>query len=101
MSGCRRIGGWALALAAAVIALAVAAGIAWGSQVLLREQGAVSVRASILDAAQQCCAIEGSYPSSLTYLEEHYGLVVNRDEYAITYESYAANVPPAVRVVPR
>lgn len=89
------------ALVAAIIALAVAAGVAWGSQVLLREQGAVSVRTSILDAAQQCCAIEGSYPSSLTYLEEHYGLVVNRDEYAITYECYAANVPPAVRVVPR
>lgn len=100
MSGHGRIGTWAIALAAVVIALAVATA-SWASQAMLREQGAASVRASILDAAQECRAIEGSYPSSLSYLEDHYGLVVNSDEYAITYESYAANVPPAVRVVPR
>ncbi len=68
---------------------------------MTREQGSASLRAAVLDAAMQCCAIEGSYPSSLAYLEEHYGLVVNRDDYAVTYESYAANVPPSVRVVPR
>ena len=60
----------------------------------LREQGELSVRNAILNSAKQCCAIEGAYPSSLAYLEENYGLVVNRSDYAITYEVFADNVMP-------
>lgn len=67
----------------------------------LREQGAVSVRNAILDSAKQCCAIEGSYPSSLEHLENDYGLRVNRDDYVITYEVFAENIVPSVVVVPR
>lgn len=67
----------------------------------LREQGAASVRDAVLRAAAQCCAVEGSYPHTLRHLEEHYGLTVNHDDYAITYEAYASNVAPSVVVVPR
>lgn len=67
----------------------------------LREQGAVSVRNAILDSAKQCCAIEGSYPSSLEHLEDEYGLRVNRSDYVITYEVFAENIMPSVVVVPR
>ena len=35
-----------------------------------KTQGAVALRDSILASAKQCCAIEGSYPSSLEHLEE-------------------------------
>ena len=55
----------------------------------LREQGELSVRN----------AIEGASPSSLAYLEENYGLVVNRSDYAITYEVFADNVMPNVVVL--
>ncbi len=65
----------------------------------LREQGELSVRNAILNSAKQCCAIEGSYPSSLAYLEKNYGLVVNRGDYAITYEVFADNVMPNVVVL--
>ena len=65
----------------------------------LREQGELSVRNAILSSAKQCCAIEGAYPSSLSYLEENYGLVVNRSDYAITYEVFADNVMPNVVVL--
>ena len=65
----------------------------------LREQGELSVRNAILNSAKQCCAIEGAYPSSLAYLEENYGLVVNRSDYAITYEVFADNVMPNVVVL--
>ncbi len=65
------------------------------------EQGAASVRQSILDTAMQCCAIEGSYPSSLKYLEDHYGLVINRADYAVSYEAFAGNILPTVVVTPR
>ena len=85
---------------ALVLALAVGGWFAAGAVGQnLREQGAVSVRNAILDSAKQCCAIEGAYPSSLAYLEENYGLVVNRSDYAITYEVFADNVMPNVVVL--
>ena len=65
----------------------------------LREQGELSVRNAILNSAKQCCAIEGAYPSTLSYLEQNYGLVVNRSDYAITYEVFADNVMPNVVVL--
>ena len=34
-----------------------------GAQANAREQAVVSVRESVLNAAKQCCAVEGSYPS--------------------------------------
>lgn len=67
----------------------------------LREQGAVSVRDAILNSAKQCCAIEGSYPSSLEHLVSDYGLRINSDDYVITYEVFAENIMPSVVVVPR
>lgn len=67
----------------------------------LRAQGASSLRESIMSAARQCAAVEGSYPSSLAHLEEHYGLSVNDVDYVITYDWFADNVMPTVVVVPR
>ena len=64
-------------------------------------QGAAALRASILASAKQCCAIEGSYPSSLEHLEESYGLTINHDDYVITYECFADNIMPSVVVTPR
>lgn len=91
-----------IAAAVAVCAVAVALWLAWSSvSAGLREQGAASVRNAILDSAKQCCAIEGSYPSSLAYLEDEYGLSINHDDYIITYEAFAGNVVPSVMVVPR
>lgn len=66
-----------------------------------REQGAVSLRDSVLDAAKQCCAVEGSYPSSLAHLEQRYGLVVNHQVYDVRYEWLADNVLPSVVVTLR
>lgn len=96
----KRRRGMRLAALALVLALAVGGWFAAGAVGQnLREQGAVSVRNAILDSAKQCCAIEGAYPSSLAYLEENYGLVVNRSDYAITYEVFADNVMPNVVVL--
>ena len=66
-----------------------------------KTQGAVALRDSILASAKQCCAIEGSYPSSLEHLEESYGLTINHDDYVITYECFADNIMPSVVVTPR
>lgn len=88
---------------AGLVALVLAIALVWTSSMAigasLREQGELSVRNAILNSAKQCCAIEGAYPPSLAYLEENYGLVVNRADYAITYEVFADNVMPNVVVL--
>jgi len=71
------------------------------AQASAREQAAASVRESVLNAAKQCCAVEGSYPSTLQYLEDNYGLTINHSDYVVSYEWFADNVLPAVVVVTR
>jgi hypothetical protein len=66
-----------------------------------RQQEAQVVRTAVLNAALQCAAVEGAYPPSLEYLEKHYGLIINKNDYTITYEAFASNVPPSVVVVPK
>ena len=85
-----------------IIALLVACSfIVAGAQASAREQAALSVRESVLNAAKQCCAVEGSYPSTLEHLENDYGLVINRDDYVVSYEWFADNVLPTVVVTAR
>ena len=91
-----------LATAIIVIALAVLAVFAAiTAQASAREQAAMSVRESVLNAAKQCCAVEGSYPSTLEHLEKNYGLVINRNDYVVSYEWFADNVLPSVVVTAR
>lgn len=67
----------------------------------MEEQRATAVRNAIVETALQCYAVEGAYPSSLGYLEDNYGLVVNRNDYVISYEAFASNVAPTVVVIAR
>ncbi len=91
-----------IAVACAVAALLIAAWAVFGIvQNSTREQGAAALRESIMNAAKQCCAIEGSYPNSLEHLERYYGVSINHDDYVVSYESFADNVMPTVVVTPR
>lgn len=92
---------WALASAALLVAACALAAVLALAQQSATQQGAASVRQAVLSAANQCAAVEGSYPSTIEYLEDHYGLSVNHKDYAITYEAFASNVAPSVTVVPR
>lgn len=83
-----------------LVALAIALMFV-GAQAFAREQAAVSLRDSVLNAAKQCCAVEGSYPASIEHLEKNYGLVVNREDYVVSYEWFAGNVLPSVVVTAR
>lgn len=71
------------------------------AQASARAQAAVSLRESVLNAAKQCCAVEGSYPSSLEHLESSYGLTINHNDYVVSYEWFADNVLPSVVVTAR
>lgn len=65
-----------------------------------RQEGARAIRDLIERTARQCYAVEGVYPPNLAYLEDHYGIEVNKKDYYVTYEAFASNVPPSVIVTP-
>lgn len=45
-----------------------------------------------------CYATEGIYPPSLSYIEEHYGLIYDKDKYLISYENVGSNILPVVHI---
>ena len=49
--------------------------------------------------AVACYAAEGIYPPDLEYLEEHYGIQVDRERYTVMYEIFASNMMPDVTVL--
>lgn len=90
-------------IAACIITALIAAAVVFGA--LIRGTGknaaeqADSIAQTIYDRALQCYVIEGAYPESLSYLEEHYGLTVNTKDYTIVYTPFADNLPPEIRVI--
>lgn len=58
-----------------------------------------NLKQAILRSAVHCYAVEGAYPPSLSYLEEHYGISWNQEEYAVDYEIFSSNLPPTVTVI--
>ncbi len=47
----------------------------------------------------QCYSLEGIYPPSLEYLEQHYGLIYDKDLFFIDYRPIASNIYPDVTVL--
>lgn len=59
-----------------------------------------ALRDAIRRASVQCYAIEGRYPPSTEYLEEHYGIVIDRTRYHVFYDGWASNLMPDITVLP-
>lgn len=49
----------------------------------------------------QCYALEGTYPSSLSYLEENYGLIYNKDQFFVDYQYIGGNLRPDITIIER
>ncbi|MDO4459260.1 MAG: hypothetical protein Q4C42_04105 [Clostridia bacterium] len=62
-------------------------------------QSTESVKDAVIRSAVQCYSVEGMYPSGLDYLEEHYGLTLNHEDYIVSYEAYSSNLMPDVTVL--
>lgn len=93
-------------LAVLVLALLIAAVGVWrqaapASRQNLSEESAVALKNAVERCALQCYVVEGAYPPSLAYMEENYGLQINRREFYVVYDVFASNLPPDVRVVSR
>lgn len=63
-------------------------------------EGAENLQKSITRASVQCYAIEGRYPPSVEYLEENYGIRIDKERYAVFYDGFASNIMPDITVVP-
>ncbi|MDL2254510.1 hypothetical protein LJC49_10685 [Ruminococcaceae bacterium OttesenSCG-928-I18] len=61
-------------------------------------EGQAATQQAIERAAVLCYATEGFYPPSLSYIEDHYGVQIDRAKYVVRYEVFASNVMPVVRV---
>lgn len=55
---------------------------------------------AIRRACVQCYAIEGRYPPSVEYLEEHYGISIDRSRYYVFYDGWASNIMPDITIFP-
>jgi len=50
-------------------------------------------------AAVSCYATEGFYPPNLEYLEEHYGVRINGQNFTVRYTAVADNIMPDITVL--
>lgn len=100
----KKVRRWPYVIFAAVM-LAVAAGFYIGvvrpSGQSLHEEGAQALKAAVERSARQCYVVEGVYPPDVSYLENSYGLTVNHEDFYVTYNAFASNLPPDVRVTER
>ena len=48
-----------------------------------------------------CYAVEGFYPPSLSYIEEHYGLTYDKELFFVDYQPVGSNMRPSVTIILR
>ncbi len=63
------------------------------------EEGALLTKRAVERGVALCYATEGFYPPSLAYLEENYGVTVNKEYYIVHYEIFAENIFPQITVI--
>lgn len=56
------------------------------------------VKQAVQKAALECYSIEGFYPEDVKYLEQHYGLYLQKDLYTIRYGYIGSNIMPDTNV---
>ena len=54
---------------------------------------------AIRRAAAACYASEGVYPPSLDYIEQKYGVKIDRDKYDVIYHVEASNLMPEITII--
>lgn len=64
-----------------------------------KEMGTDKIEEIIRHYATACYALEGSYPSSLEYLQKNYGLIINENQYVYYYDAFASNILPDIKVM--
>lgn len=56
-------------------------------------------RAAVQRAIVSCYAMEGSYPPSVQYLEDHYGVIIDHSKFVVSYEQAGSDIMPSFDVL--
>jgi len=54
---------------------------------------------SIRRAVVMNYALEGRYPASIEYIEENFGIYIDRTKYVVHYSIFASNILPDITVI--
>lgn len=71
-----------------------------GASKTIQENQTEYLSDAVRRAAVQCYALEGRFPDNVVYLEDNYGLIIDRNNYAVYYEPTGGNLIPQIRVIP-
>ena len=91
----RKISLWIGLVVFVCLAVVAGAGIA-GMRDRNGEQQLAVQKKAIERAAVLCYALEGFYPPKIEYLEEKYGLIVDRNRFFIVYRAFGSNIRPEI-----
>lgn len=64
-------------------------------------EGRLQLEEALRRAAVTCYAAEGIYPPDLAYLEEHYGVQIDEQRFAVDYTVFGSNLMPDITVLER
>lgn len=56
------------------------------------------IEQTISQLSLKCYSLEGHYPKDIQYLKTYYGLLVNEEQYRITYHVDGENLRPIIQV---
>lgn len=65
------------------------------------EDSTKALEETLLRAAVQCYAIEGSYPPDLNYLRDNYSIILDEERYFYHYDIQGSNITPNIVVIRR
>lgn len=63
------------------------------------EEDKQQLETALRRASVACYAAEGIYPPDVAYLEEHYGLRIDKERYTVMYEAYGSNLMPDITIL--
>lgn len=92
------LAGILLPVAAVLVVLAFLTGISNLTQGRAQEDQ-VQLEEVLRRSAVACYAAEGIYPPDLAYLEEHYGVQIDKERYTVIYEVFASNLMPDITIL--
>ena len=68
---------------------------------VFQEQSRRQLEETLRRAAVACYAAQGAYPPDLNYIEEHWGVQIDRSRYAVFYQVEGSNLMPDITVLER
>ncbi len=63
------------------------------------EQEIETLENAITRSSIHCYVLEGAYPPDIEYLEDRYGLTVDKNRFIVHYDIFASNIMPDITII--